>query len=68
MSSVSVIILTANRCAKLRTTLEHLTPQLGEDDGVIVIEDGRIVALGKADEVEAPWDATVIGGPDFVAC
>ena len=37
------------------------------EDGVIVIEDGRIVALGAAGEVEKPWDATVLGGPDFVA-
>jgi len=36
-------------------------------DGVIVIDDGRIVAVGKAGEVEKPWDATVLGGPDFVA-
>lgn len=43
------------------TTGEHI------DDAVIVIEDGRIVAVGPADSVETPWDAPVYGGPDFVA-
>jgi imidazolonepropionase-like amidohydrolase len=37
------------------------------EGGRIVVDDGRIVALGKADEVEKPWDATVIGGAQFVA-
>lgn len=37
------------------------------EDGVIVIEDGRITAIGKRGEVEAPWDAPVMGGPDYVA-
>ena len=36
-------------------------------DGVIVIEDGRITAIGRQGEVEKPWDAPVIGGPDLVA-
>jgi len=36
-------------------------------DGVIVIENGRITAIGRKGEVEKPWDAPVIGGPDFVA-
>lgn len=36
-------------------------------DGVIVIEDGRITAIGPADEVEKPWDAPVVGGPELVA-
>ena len=36
-------------------------------DGVIVIEGGRITALGPAGEVDKPWDAPVIGGPDLVA-
>jgi imidazolonepropionase-like amidohydrolase len=36
-------------------------------DGVIVVENGRITAIGAAGDVEAPWDATVIGGPEFVA-
>lgn len=36
-------------------------------DGVIVIQDGHITAIGAADAVERPWDAPVIGGPEFVA-
>lgn len=36
-------------------------------DGVIVIEGGRITKVGKQGEVDKPWDATVIGGPEFVA-
>lgn len=36
-------------------------------DGVIVIENGRITKVGKQADVEKPWDATVIGGPNFVA-
>jgi imidazolonepropionase-like amidohydrolase len=43
------------------TTGEHI------DDAVIVIEDGRIVAVGPVGEVETPWDAPVYGGADFVA-
>ena len=37
------------------------------EDGVIVIQNGRIAAVGKRGEVETPWDAPVIGGPDLVA-
>jgi imidazolonepropionase-like amidohydrolase len=37
------------------------------EDGVIVIQDGRIAAVGTADEVERPWDAPVVGGPELVA-
>ncbi|MFT5289451.1 MAG: imidazolonepropionase-like amidohydrolase [Planctomycetota bacterium] len=37
------------------------------EDGVIVIQGGRITAVGKAGEVEKPWDATVVGGPEFTA-
>ena len=36
-------------------------------DGVIVIRDGRIEAIGPADEVERPWDLNVVGGPEFTA-
>ncbi len=36
-------------------------------DGVIVIQDGRITAVGSADAVERPWDAPVVGGPEYVA-
>src|SRR6185436_14414185 len=38
-----------------------------QTNGKLLIEGGRIVAVGKADEVEKPWDATVLGGPELVA-
>ena len=43
--------------------------QAGPDieDGVIVIEDGRITAIGVKGEVQVPLDAPVVGGPDLVA-
>jgi imidazolonepropionase-like amidohydrolase len=37
------------------------------EDGVIVVEGGRIVAIGRQGEVEVPWDAPVVGGAEFVA-
>ena len=37
------------------------------ENGRIVIEGGRISAIGKADDVQKPWDAVVIGGAQFVA-
>ena len=36
-------------------------------DGVIVIEGGRVTAVGAASEVQIPWDATVIDQPGMVA-
>lgn len=47
----------------------RIITQAGADieNGVIVIEDGRITAIGPAGEVEKPWDAPVIGGPELVA-
>ena len=36
-------------------------------DGVIVIEGGRVTAVGAASEVQIPWDATVIDQPNMVA-
>jgi imidazolonepropionase-like amidohydrolase len=36
-------------------------------DGLIVVDGGRIVAIGRQGEVEKPWDAPVVGGPNFVA-
>jgi imidazolonepropionase-like amidohydrolase len=54
---------------KLVIEAGRIVTQAGPDveNGRIVIDGGRIVAVGKADEVEKPWDATVLGGPDFVA-
>jgi|FLOH01.1.fsa_nt_gi imidazolonepropionase-like amidohydrolase len=45
----------------------RIITQAGEDivDGVIVITDGRITAIGAAADVEKPWDAPVMGGPEF---
>lgn len=37
------------------------------EDGVIVIEGGRITAVGAAGDIEIPWDATVLDVPDLVA-
>lgn len=54
---------------KLVIEAGRIITQAGADieNGRIVIEGGRITAVGKADEVEKPWDATVIGGPLLVA-
>jgi len=55
--------------ARLVIEAGRIVTQAGPDieNGRIVIAGGRIVAVGKADEVEKPWDATVLGGPGFVA-
>lgn len=37
------------------------------EDGVVVIEGGRIIAVGKSAEVEVPWDARVIDHPELIA-
>jgi len=37
------------------------------ENGVIVMEGGRVTAVGSADDVQIPWDATVIDKPDLVA-
>lgn len=54
---------------KLVVEAGRIITMAGEDivDGVIVIDNGRVVAIGPADSIERPWDATVIGGPDHVA-
>jgi imidazolonepropionase-like amidohydrolase len=54
---------------KLVIEAGRIVTQAGPDieDGRIVIQGGRITAVGKADEVEKPWDATVIGGKTLVA-
>lgn len=36
-------------------------------DGIVLIADGRVVAVGSADEVEIPWDAVLLDMPDMVA-
>ncbi len=54
---------------KLVVEAGRVITQAGPDivDGVIVIEGGRIKAIGPAGEVEKPWDAPVVGGPELVA-
>ena len=54
---------------KLVIEAGRIITQAGPDivDGVIVIENGRITAVGPASEVEKPWDAPVIGGPELTA-
>jgi imidazolonepropionase-like amidohydrolase len=37
------------------------------ENGVIVMDGGRITAIGPADDVKVPWDATVIDGQDMTA-
>lgn len=37
------------------------------ENGVIVIEGGRITAVGPEGDVQIPWDAEVIDQPDMVA-
>ncbi len=37
------------------------------EDGVIVIEGGRITAVGTADAVKIPWDAAVLDAPEMTA-
>ena len=60
---------TGARADNLVIEAGRVLTQAGDEieNGVIVIEDGRITAIGAAADIEKPWDATVIGGPDFVA-
>lgn len=37
------------------------------ENGVIVMEGGRITAIGPADTVKIPWDAAVLDAPDLTA-
>lgn len=37
------------------------------ENGVIVIEGGRVTAVGTADEVKIPWDAAVLDAPELTA-
>ena len=59
----------AQHDGKLVIEAGRIVTQAGPDieNGRIVIDGGRITAIGKADEVEKPWDANVIGGPKLVA-
>ncbi|MEZ5979325.1 MAG: hypothetical protein R3F34_14045 [Planctomycetota bacterium] len=37
------------------------------EDGVVVVEGGRVTKVGKRGEVEVPWEAEVVGGPEYTA-
>ena len=77
--SKTSLILTGALCANLFTSANaapgdklvieagHIITQAGEDieNGVIVVDNGRIVAIGAADAIERPWDAVVLGGPEY---
>lgn len=66
----SLGVASAQTNGKLVVEAGRIVTQAGPDieDGRILIENGRITAVGKASEVEKPWDATVIGGKQYVAC
>lgn len=61
--------LSAQTDGKLVIEAGRIITLAGEDieNGVIVIDNGRITAIGPAGEIEKPWDAPVIGGPAFTA-
>jgi imidazolonepropionase-like amidohydrolase len=61
--------LGAQGSGKLVIDAGRIVTMAGPDieDGRIVIEGGRITAIGPASEVEKPWDATVVGGKELVA-
>jgi len=69
--AVSAVVALAPAALSDKLVIEagRIITQSGPEivDGVIVIENGRISAVGPADEVEKPWDAPVLGGPDHVA-
>ncbi|MSR61854.1 MAG: hypothetical protein EXS08_05360 [Planctomycetes bacterium] len=54
---------------KLIIEAGRIMTQAGPDieNGRILIEGGRITAIGTQAEVEKPWDALVLGGPKLVA-
>ncbi len=54
---------------KLVIEAGRIITMAGDDieNGVIVIDNGRITAIGPADQVEKPWDAPVVGGSEFTA-
>jgi len=69
LASLVAAPLPAQQSGRLVIEAGRIVTQAGPDieNGRIVIDGGRITAVGKAEEVEKPWDATVIGGKEFVA-
>ena len=55
--------------SKLVIDAGRIITQAGADieNGRILIEGGRIAAIGKQDEIEKPWDAQMLNGPKLVA-
>ena len=68
-AAAACLLASAGSAQKLVIEAGRIITQAGPDivDGVIVVDGGRITALGPASEVEKPWDATVVGGPEVVA-
>ena len=54
---------------KLAVKAGRIITQAGDEieNGVIVIQGGRIAAIGAEGEVQIPWDAPVIDGSELVA-
>lgn len=83
MKSLSTKALLALATLPLAATVAEAAPQVDKtaikagtvitlsgdpiQNGVIVIEGGRVTAVGAADDVQIPWDATVIDQPNLVA-
>jgi len=66
---VATVATAAPQGGKLAIKAGKILPKPGApaiENGVIVIVDGRISAVGDAD-TEIPWDAEVIDAPDLVA-
>jgi len=68
----SFLLLAASAAAagdKLVVEAGRIITRNGPDieNGVIIIENGLITAIGPAADTKKPWDAPVIGGPEFTA-
>ena len=73
IATVSLAVLvsfsTASAGDKYAVKAGKVITMAGDDieNGVVVIEGGRITAVGPLAEVEIPWDAEVLDVPDLVA-
>ena len=57
-ATVAPVLAVDKLAVKAGRVLVSTTEEI--EDGVIVIEEGRITAVGPAAEVEIPWDANVL--------
>lgn len=72
---VATLALAANAVAApapndklaVKAGLVHTMAGEAIENGVVVIEGGRITAVGAPDQVQIPWDAVVLDLPDLVA-